>query len=70
MEKFTTRLINSEKKHMKVALVTLILVTLIAGFHLMLDPATVNHLVIRAVGFGWVLQGLLTILEWYTTKFK
>ena len=70
METLTRRLIESKKKHMKVLLFTLILTTTVAGTHLMVDPTTVSHWVIRMVGFTWLLEGILMILLWIKERMK
>ena len=70
MEALTRRLIDSKKKHMKVVLFTLILISLVAGIHLMIDPSTVSHWVIRIVGVTWILQAFNMSLEWIKERMK
>jgi hypothetical protein len=41
----------------------LIVISLVAGFHLLLSPETVHHLIIRIVGFVWILEGIGFLLD-------
>jgi hypothetical protein len=44
-------------------LIVLMVVSLVAGLHLMINPEDVNHFVIRGVGFVWVIEAVLYAIK-------
>ena len=44
-------------------LITLMLISLVAGLHMMIIPETVNHWVIRGVGLMWTMEAISYALE-------
>ncbi len=47
----------------KVGLVVKILISILAGLSLLINPEDVSNLVIRGVGFIWVLEGVAYAFE-------
>lgn len=39
-------------------LIIFMLISLLAGLHLMINPETISHLVIRGVGFVWIMEAI------------
>lgn len=54
----------------KLRLIILIVVSLTAGLHLLIDPKSVSELVIRGVGFVWVMEGISYCLDLRLNKLK
>lgn len=44
------------------------IISIIAGLSLLIYPEKVHNLVIRLIGFLWVLEGIEIILKLYTKK--
>ena len=46
-------------------LIILVIVSFVAGLHLIIDPTSVKHWVIRGVGLVWVIEAVSYSLELY-----
>lgn len=57
-------------KNGKLRLIILIVVSLTAGLHLLIDPKSVNELVIRGVGFVWIMEAISYCLDLRLNKLK
>ena len=54
---------NNKFKNSYLRLLILMLISLVAGLHMMISPETVNYLVIRGVGFIWTMEAVNYALE-------
>lgn len=56
-------MISKKFKNGYLRLIILILISLVAGLHMMISPETVTHWVIRGVGLTWTMEAISYALE-------
>jgi hypothetical protein len=56
-------MISKKFKNGYLRLIILMLISLVAGLHMMISPETVNHWVIRGVGLIWTMEAISYALE-------
>jgi uncharacterized membrane protein HdeD (DUF308 family) len=57
-------------KNNKIKSLALAIISLISGIHFLVDPKTVSELVIRGVGFVWIIEASSYGLELIISKQK